>query len=592
MTQFITQVKRTHTCNALTSKDIGQEVVLMGWVASRRDHGGLIFIDLRDREGITQCALNPKVDKKAHELGKHLRSEYVMAVKGKVERRPTGMENKNLSTGEVEVLISEFEVFNRSETPPFPIEDRINVGEEVRLRYRYLDLRRPQMAKNMILRHRATQSARHYMTEHGFLEIETPVLTKSTPEGARDYLVPARIYPGKFYALPQSPQLFKQLLMVAGLERYFQIVKCFRDEDLRADRQPEFTQIDIEMSFVAPEDVFGLIEGLMQAMWKAACDVTFKTPFPRLTYQEAMERYGLDAPDTRFAMELCELSSIFAKTQFKVFQQVLENGGIIKGMNVKGGANLSRKEIETLTSFAGIYGLPGLAWIKVLENEWQSPIVKFFSDEERAGLKKALGLEVGDLVLFGAGAKKIVNAALGNLREEVAKGTKLIDEKALNFVWVTDFPLFEYNEEEKRPVAVHHPFTSPKAEDMSFLGEEPLKCRANAYDLVLNGNEIGGGSIRIHSSGIQKKIFELLKISEKEANEKFGFLLEAFQYGAPPHGGIAMGLDRIIMLMTKAESIRDIIAFPKTQKAVDLMCNAPSEVSPDQLKELSLRPLK
>ncbi|MFO1519860.1 MAG: aspartate--tRNA ligase [bacterium] len=589
MQKFIQELKRTHHCAALKGSDMGKEVVLFGWVATRRDHGGVMFVDLRDREGITQLVFNPQTNDKIHDLAKDLRSEYVLGIRGKVERRPEGMTNTKLPTGEIEVIVSDFEVFNRSKTPPFPIEDQVEVNEELRLKHRYLDLRRTPMQNNLKVRHKVMQATRRYLDGHGFLEIETPFLAKSTPEGARDYLVPSRIYPGKFFALPQSPQLFKQILMVSGMERYVQIVRCFRDEDLRADRQPEFTQIDLEMSFISQDDILQLMEGLVTQIWKEAGGVDLQTPFPRMSYAEAMDRYGLDAPDTRFGLELKEVTDVFRKTSFKVFADTIARGGILKAINVKGKADLSRSELDELTQFVAIYGAKGLAWIKVQENEWQSPIVKFFSDEEKEGLKKTLGMETNDLVVFVADKPKVVNDSLGNLREHLGKKLGLIDESKLNFLWVVDFPMFEYDEAEKRHVAIHHPFTSPKPSDLPLLETEPLKARANAYDLVLNGNEIGGGSIRIHAMEVQKKVFNLLGITDAEAEVKFGFLLEALQYGAPPHGGIAFGLDRIVMLLTGTESIRDVIAFPKTQKAVCLMTEAPSEVSAKQLLELGIK---
>jgi len=588
MSRFIHDLKRTHHCNALTPAEEGRDVVLFGWVATRRDHGGVLFVDLRDREGLTQVVFNPEVNPQVHELAKHLRPEYCMGIKGKVSKRPAGMENSKLPTGGIEILVSEFEVFNPAKTPPFPIEDEIHVSEDLRLQYRYLDLRRKPMQKNFMLRHRVSQAARNYLAGQGFLEIETPFLTKSTPEGARDYLVPSRIHPGEFYALPQSPQLFKQLLMVAGMERYFQIMRCIRDEDLRADRQPEFTQIDCEMSFVNQEDVMQMMEGLARAMWKEGLGVEVP-PIPRISYQDSMARFGLDAPDMRFGLELTEISEIFRQTSFKVFAETLGRGGIIKAINAKGKADLSRSEIDELTKFVGIYGAKGLAWIKVQASEWQSPIVKFFSEAEKENLKRALNMEVGDLVMFVADRPKIVNDALGNLREHLGAKLGLIDEKKLAFVWVYDFPMFDYDEKEARHAAVHHPFTSPRPDDLPLLDTEPLKIRTQAYDLVLNGNEIGGGSIRIHDPKVQSKVFEILKINAEEARKKFGFLLDALEFGAPPHGGIAFGLDRIIMLMAGAGSIRDVIAFPKTQKATCLMSEAPSPVAAAQLLELGIR---
>lgn len=588
MTEFITKLKRTHNCSQLTKADVGKTVVLMGWVDTRRDHGGLIFVDFRDREGLTQIVFNPQIDEKTHELGGELRSEYCLAVCGEVRPRPEGMTNPNLKTGEIEVYVSDFEIFNRSKTPPFMLEDSINVNEETRLRYRYLDLRRETLKKNIILRSQVCQVVRNYFIENGFLEIETPFLTKSTPEGARDYLVPSRIQPGNFYALPQSPQLFKQLLMVAGLERYFQIVRCFRDEDLRADRQPEFTQIDVEMSFVNRDDLLEVMEGMVAAVWKKTLGIDIKLPISRISYDDCMERYGLDAPDTRFGLELKTVTPIFENSEFKVFGSIAREGGLIKALKVDGKSDFTRKEIDEFTKFAGIYGAKGLAYIKILENEWQSPITKFLSQKEKDELQKDLDLKVGDIVFFGAGKPDVVNGSLGNLREKIGIQLGLADENKFSFVWVVDFPLFMWDEEEKRHVSVHHPFTAPKWDQLDLLDKDPLKCHTNSYDLVLNGNEIGGGSIRIHDSKIQEKIFDLLKIGKKEAKEKFGFLLEALQYGAPPHGGIAFGLDRLVMLLAKVDNIRDVIAFPKTQKATDPMTEAPSIVNPQQLIELGL----
>ena len=588
MSEFITKLKRTHTCNKLTGADVGKKVILFGWVNTRRDHGGLIFIDLRDREGITQIVFNPELAKESHAKAQEIRSEYCLAIAGEVRSRPAGMTNTKLPTGEVEVYVTDLEILNRSKTPPFPLEDQVDVNEDTRLRYRYLDLRRRPLQKNLIIRSRVSQTARDYLDKNGFLEIETPFLTKSTPEGARDYLVPSRIHHGHFYALPQSPQLFKQLLMVAGFEKYFQIVRCFRDEDLRADRQPEFTQIDIEMSFISRDDILELMEGLVAKIWKEILNIDLPLPFPRLSYDDCLERYGIDAPDTRFDLELKTVTPIFQKTTFKVFGDGIKSGGALKALKVPGKSDMPRSEIDEYTQFVSIYGAKGLAWIKILEKEWQSPIVKFFSEEEKAALQKTLDLKVGDIVFFAAGSSKVVNDSLGNLREKIAAKLSLADPKKYNFVWVVDFPLFDWDAEEKRPVAVHHPFTSPKWDQLSQLDVDPLKCQANAYDLVLNGNEIGGGSIRIHDSATQQKVFDLLKISREEAVEKFGFLLEALQYGAPPHGGIAFGLDRLIMLLTGGESIRDVIAFPKTQKATDPMTEAPSNVSPKQLLELGI----
>lgn len=586
--QFISKIKRTHDCASLKKTDIGQKTVLFGWVNTRRDHGGLIFVDLRDRAGITQIVFSPEVAKEVHEQASVLRSEFCIGIQGEVRARPEGMTNAKLSTGEIEVYVTALEIFNASKTPPFAIEDDIDVNEDTRLKYRYLDLRRNVLKNNFILRSQVSQTVRNYLSDNGFLEIETPFLTKSTPEGARDYLVPSRVHPGHFYALPQSPQLFKQLLMVSGFEKYYQIVRCFRDEDLRADRQPEFTQIDIEMSFIEREDIIGMMEGLVKSVWKTALNVDVSLPFTRLSYDDCIERYGIDAPDTRFGLELKTVTPIFTNSQFKVFGEIAKTGGLIKAIVIPGKSDFTRKEIDDFTSFVGIYGAKGLAYIKILENEWQSPITKFLSEDEKKNLQSQLNLKVGDIVFFGAGKPKVVNDALGNLREKIAAHLKMVDDKQFNFVWVVDFPMFDWDEEEKRAVAVHHPFTAPKADEAHLLETEPLKVHANAYDLVLNGNEIGGGSIRMHSSQIQSKVFSLLGINETEAKEKFGFLLDALQFGAPPHGGIAFGLDRLIMLLTGSQSIRDVIAFPKTQKATDPMTEAPSVVSPKQLLELGI----
>jgi len=582
--------KRTHYCGDVRADHIGSEVTLMGWVHSRRDHGGLIFIDLRDREGIIQVAFNPEVDASVHTKAHGLRSEYVLAVRGKVVRRPEGTINPDLKTGEVEVQAHELIILNESKTPPFEIASRTGLAEDIRLKYRYLDLRRPILQQHLILRHRIVHTTRTYLTQRGFIEVETPFLTKSTPEGARDYLVPSRVNPGRFYALPQSPQLFKQLLMVAGYDRYYQIVKCFRDEDLRADRQPEFTQIDLELSFIHESDIYEIIEGLLITIFKEAKGITLPSHFPRLPYQEALSRFGLDKPDTRFGMELKNLSSVFANSQFKVFAHALATGGIILGINAKGCAEYSRKELDELTEISKVYGAQGLVWIKVTPEEVQSPVIKYFTEAEIDQLKRTVDATAGDLVLIITDEKaKVAYTALGQLRVHLGVRQGMIDQQQWCPLWVTDFPLLEYNEEEKRYEALHHPFTSPVEEDLVNLKKDPAQVRARAYDLVLNGNEIGGGSIRINRKEVQEAMFEALSIKEAEARAKFGFLLDALEYGAPPHGGIALGLDRLMMLLTGAESIRDVIAFPKTQKATCVMTDAPSPVSELQLRELSLK---
>jgi aspartyl-tRNA synthetase len=582
-------MRRTHTCNQLGAEDVGREVILAGWVLRRRDHGGVIFVDLRDREGITQVVFNPEVDAVVHQKAHEIRSEYVLAVRGRVEKRPVGMTNPNLATGEIEILITELRILNAAKTPPFMIEDDVEVSESLRLKFRHLDLRRPQLQQNIIRRHKASVSVRDYLVNNGFLEIETPVLTRSTPEGARDYLVPSRVNPGHFYALPQSPQLFKQLLMISGFDRYYQIVRCFRDEDLRADRQPEFTQIDMELSFVGEEDVMAVAEGLMKALFKDVLNQTLATPFPRLSYDEAMGRYGLDKPDVRFGLELKDVSDIVTGSGFKVFADCVKKGGMVKALNAKGCMDFSRKEIDDLTAFAAVYQARGLAWIKVREDGWQSPIVKFFTDDEKNALAQQLDMQTGDLVFFVADKTKIVNEALGHLRNHLGKRLNLIDEAQFAFVWVTRFPMLEYDETEKRYQAMHHPFTSPLEEDYAKLQDAPLAVRSRAYDLVLNGSEIGGGSIRIHQKDLQEKVFEALGMERESYEEKFGFLLSALESGAPPHGGIAFGFDRLVMMLCGQSSIRDVIAFPKTQKAACLLTNAPSAAAKAQLDELSIR---
>ncbi len=578
--------KRTHRCGDLGKADCGGIVCLMGWAQTRRDHGGVIFVDLRDRGGVTQVVFSPEIEPKAHENAHILRSEYVIAIRGTVRMRPEGMANPNMATGDIEVVVRDWKLLNTSKTPPFMLDDRSEViNENVRLQYRYLDMRRPRMAENFILRHKAAQSVRRYMDGQGFLEIETPILTKATPEGARDYLVPSRVNQGQFYALPQSPQVFKQLLMVAGVDRYFQIARCFRDEDLRADRQPEFTQIDIEMSFVDENAVITLAEGLLAALLKDTLNVDVPLPMPRMTYDQAMLEYGVDKPDTRFDLRLRDVTAVVRGSQFKVFA----TAPLVKAMKVPGGESLTRKEIDEFTDFVKIYGAQGLAWIKVRPDEWQSPFAKFLSEKEKTGLKESLDLKVGDIVFFQAGDPAMVNAALGNLRVHVAQHLDLIPEGRFNFLWVTDFPLFEYDDEEKRYVACHHPFTSPAVGHMEKMTADPASCKARAYDVVLNGYEVGGGSIRNHSAAVQRRMFESLGFQPEEYEVKFGHLIQALEYGAPPHGGIALGLDRLAMLLSGAPNIRDVIAFPKTQKATCLLTGAPSEVAPKQLRELAIR---
>ena len=582
--------RRSNLCGTLRVENLGETVTLMGWCQTRRDHGGVIFVDLRDYTGICQVVFRKEASSEAHERADSIRSEFVIAVRGKVENRIEGNVNPKLPTGEIEIVVYELNILSESQTPPYVMDEREQVEERLRLQYRYLDLRHPTMQKNLILRSKAMQQTRNFLADQGFFEIETPMLTKSTPEGARDYLVPSRVHPGSFYALPQSPQIFKQLLMVSGYDRYMQIARCFRDEDLRGNRQPEFTQLDLEMSFIQPEDIYNLVEGLLSSLFETLLDVKISTPFERMPYHTAMEDYGVDAPDLRFDLKLKDISDIAGQCGLKVFSDAIERGGIAKAINVKGGSDFSRKELDELTEFVKIYGAKGMAWVKRNEEGWQSPIAKFFSAEDQRAIEERLDVEVGDLILFGADNKNIVNDALGNLRKEVARRRKLIPEKTYKFVWITDFPLLEYSASDKRYHAVHHPFTMPNLEDFKKYGEtEPQNIRSVAYDVVLNGVELGGGSIRIHRQDIQQQVFKWLELNDSEIEEKFGFLLQALSYGAPPHGGIALGFDRLMMFLLNTDSIRDVVAFPKTQRASCLMTEAPSEVPPSALEELHLR---
>ena len=581
---------RSCGCGRVTEKDCGKELTLAGWVNTRRDHGGLIFIDLRDRSGIVQVVMSPQYGEDAFHKAEDVRSEYVLAIRGIVRERSPETVNPKMQTGKIEVVVSEMRVLNKAKTPPFYVEDGIDVDETVRLKHRYIDLRRPEMQRNLIMRHKIVHEMRQFLDAHDFLEVETPILTKSTPEGARDYLVPSRVNPGKFYALPQSPQLFKQLLMVSGLERYFQIARCFRDEDLRADRQPEFTQLDIELSFEDQDFILALMEHMMQRIFKNVLNVDIQIPFKRITWDDAMNLYGSDKPDLRFDMHFYDISDLLRDTGFKVFRNVLDNGGIVKAITVKGDAAIPRRELDGLVDYVGNYGAKGLAWIGLnKDGSLKCQITKFLGEDKICEIGKFCEAENGDLILIIADKPKVVAQALGELRLEMARRMNLIDENEFCFRWVTDFPMFEYSEEDKRWVAEHHPFTAPRDEDVQYLLTDPSKVYAKAYDMVLNGVEAGGGSLRIYQEELQEKVFKAIGITHEEAQEKFGFLLDAFRYGAPPHAGIALGLDRLVMLMLRLGSIRDVIAFPKTQSAIDQMTQAPSEVVDMQLKELHIR---
>jgi len=581
------ELKRTHKCGKISSDNLNEEIVISGWVQKRRNHGGLIFIDIRDRSGILQVVFDPE-QKEIFELAKDLRAEYVVSVKGKVKKRPEGNINSEMDTGKFEIEVEELEILDEADTPPFQVKDHVDVSEDLRLKYRYMDLRRPFMKEIMKLRHQAMKKTRDYLVKKDFWEIETPILTKSTPEGARDYLVPSRVKAGNFFALPQSPQLFKQLLMMSGMERYFQIARCFRDEDLRANRQPEFTQIDLEMSFVEKEDIFKIVEGLVEEVFEIV-DIKVPENIERMSYYEAMEKYGSDKPDLRFDMKLKDISDIVKDSDFNIFSSTVNDGGQVKGITVKNGADFSRSQIDNYTDYVKQFGAKGLAWISLKKNEIKSPIAKFLADKEIEDIKNKMEAEAGDLMLFVADSKKVVADSLGNLRVKLAEDLDLIPENEYKFVWVVDFPLFEYDEKEKRFAPQHHPFTAPLDEDIELIESDPAKVRSDAYDLVLNGEELGGGSIRIHDTEIQQKVFNALEMAEEEAEEKFGFLLEAYKYGTPPHGGIAFGFDRMMQIMSGADSIRDVIAFPKTQSATSPLTDAPSAVSKEQLAELKIK---
>ncbi|MBW7476261.1 aspartate--tRNA ligase [Paenibacillus oenotherae] len=580
---------KTHSCGQLSKAEVGQTVTLNGWVQRRRDLGGVLFIDLRDRTGIVQIVFNPDFSGDALAIADRARNEFVLAVKGQVVERDSETVNTNIATGEIEIRVTEIEIMNAAKTPPFPIEDGVEVDESIRLKYRYLDLRRPEMQKTLLLRSKSAKIFRDFLDGEGFIDVETPILTKSTPEGARDYLVPSRVHQGEFFALPQSPQIFKQLLMVSGVERYYQIARCFRDEDLRADRQPEFTQVDIETSFLSQDQLLDLMEQLAVKLFKETVGVDLPVPFQRITYADAMNKYGSDKPDLRFGLEMEDITDIVSSSDVKVFASVAAGGGVVKALNAKGCASWSRKELDDLQPFAARYGGKGLAWVTVKEGEWRGPIVKFFKPEEIAALTERLAVEEGDLLLFSADKKKVVADVLGNLRLKIGKDLGLINESEFKFAWVVDFPLLGWDEEAKRYVAEHHPFTRPHDEDVHLFESDPGQIRAQAYDLVLNGYEVGGGSMRIYKRDVQEQMFKALGFSPEEAHEKFGFLLDAFEYGTPPHGGIAFGFDRLVMLLAGRTNLRETIAFPKTASATDLLCDAPSEVELSQLQQLHIR---